>query len=96
MERSEYPPEFQSIADWIDSQPPHLRALFRYALVMMLVDTERARVVGSHRENGRLFLHVETGENRVFNVLKPELTESEEQELRDGVWKLFEEEQGED
>lgn len=40
------PPDLQAIAPYADSQPPQVRAIFQYALAMMMVDTERAQVIG--------------------------------------------------
>jgi hypothetical protein len=47
------PPELQHVADLLSDQPPDVRELFRYALVLAMIDDEKARVVGTRVEEDR-------------------------------------------
>ncbi len=47
------PPEFEQLADLISEQPPHVRDLFRYALVLGMIDDEKAHITGSRVEGDR-------------------------------------------
>jgi hypothetical protein len=49
----ELPPELHHFADLLSEQPPEVRDLFRYALVLAMIDDEKARVNSRHLESPR-------------------------------------------
>jgi hypothetical protein len=54
-ESIDLPPELQHIADLLSEQPPEVRDLFRYALVLAMIDDEKMQVIGivkKRTENG--------------------------------------------
>ncbi len=53
MHSNDLPPEFQHIADLASQQPPQVRELFHYALVLVMIDDEKARVISTRQEDGR-------------------------------------------
>ena len=56
----ELPPELQRVADLLSEQPSEVRDLFRYALVLAMIDEEKARVIGTRVEEDRESLTIET------------------------------------
>jgi hypothetical protein len=44
------PPGIQRVADLLSKQRPEVRDLFRYALVLAMIDDEKARVIGTRAE----------------------------------------------
>ncbi len=49
-DRFELPPEFERLANLISEQPPDVRDLFRYALVLAMIDDEKAHVTSTRIE----------------------------------------------
>lgn len=47
------PPETQEVADLLSKQRPAVRDLFRYALVLAMIDDEQAHVMGKRVEGNR-------------------------------------------
>jgi hypothetical protein len=86
------PPEFQRLADLLSRQPPAVRHtcvlrkrdLFRYCLVLALIDDEKARVIGTRIENEEEWLTIETADE-VFEMLRPAISEEIEDELLERV-----------
>lgn len=72
------PPEIQHVADLLGEQPPEVRDLFRYALVLAMIDDEKAWVTGTRLVDGREYLTVRTVAGDVFEIVRP--TTSEELE----------------
>jgi hypothetical protein len=54
------PPEIEQVAELLSQQRPEVRALFRNALVLAMIDDEKARVIGTRVEEEREWLAVET------------------------------------
>jgi hypothetical protein len=77
-ERIDLPPEFEHLADLIGEQPAHVRDLFRYALVLAMIDDEKARVTPTRVEEERERLTVETVAGDVFEVARPPISEEPE------------------
>ncbi len=75
------PPEFERLANFISKQPPHVRDLFRYALVLAMIDDEKARVIGTRTQEEREWLTVETVEGEVFEINRPPISDEVEAEL---------------
>ena len=44
------PPELQHVADLLSEQPPEVRDLFRFALVLAMIDDEKARIISTRVE----------------------------------------------
>ncbi len=67
----ELPPEFQRVADLLAQQPPEVRDLFRYALVLAMLDDEKARVIGSREAQGYTWLTIETHRDVSTHCARP-------------------------
>jgi hypothetical protein len=73
-EASDPPPEIQRVADLLSKQRPEIRDLFRHALVLAMIDDEKARVIGTRVEE-REWLTVETVVGDVFEIAHPAISE---------------------
>jgi hypothetical protein len=87
----ELPPELQRVADLLSEQPPQVRDLFRYLLVMSMVDEHKARIVGSRAMRGRHYLRIETKAGEVFGILRPPISMATELQMREEVKAIIEE-----
>ncbi len=74
------PPEIQHVADLLSEQSPDVRELFRYALVLAMINDEKARVIGTRVEE-REWLTVETIAGDVFEIVRPPISEEVEAQL---------------
>ncbi len=88
----ELPPEFEHLADLLNEQPPEVRDLFRYALVLAMIDDEKARITGTRIEGHREFVTVKTLAGDVFEIVRPEISEDVEAELIEQVRAILAEE----
>ena len=52
----ELPSEFEHLADLTRAQPPGVRDLFRYPLVLASIDGEKPHVIGTHIGREREYL----------------------------------------
>jgi hypothetical protein len=75
------PPKFERLAALLSEQSPEVRDLFRYALVLAMIDDEKAREIGTRVEEGREWLKVETVAGDVFEIVRPPISEEGEAEL---------------
>ncbi len=67
----ELPPALQHLADLHDQQPPEVRVLFHYCLILALIDDEKARFIGTRVGEEREWLTVETVVGDVFEIGHP-------------------------
>jgi hypothetical protein len=84
-------PKWQDVADLLSEQPPAVRDLFRYLLVMSMVDEHKARIVGARAMRGRHYLRIETSAGAVFQVLRPPISMATELGMREEVKAILEE-----
>lgn len=82
------PPEFEPILKLIQAQPENVRELFHYAIVLMMIDDERAHVFGTYLEDSKTLCRVRTITGEEFVIVKPDLTEETEQTLLEQVRKI--------
>lgn len=59
--------------------------LWCYALVLLMIDEEQVRFIGTHTQAGRQWATVRIVGGEEFDVVKPDLSEEQEQNLLDGV-----------
>lgn len=88
------PPEFQSVLEAVGSQRPEVRAMFRYALVLMMIDDENARVIGTRIEDGHEFVQVRTIAGDEFEIERPAMSDETERFLLEQIREIVEDEQG--
>lgn len=79
------PREFQDFANLLSAQPPAVRELFRYALVVMMIDDEKARVTRTREEDGRDYWKVKTVAGDEFEIVRPQISIQIERELLEQV-----------
>lgn len=78
---SDLPADFDHLLAELALQPEHVRQLWRYALALMMLDDEKARVVGTRRDDGQEILAVWTVAGEDFEVVRPEMSEEVERLL---------------
>jgi hypothetical protein len=79
------PPEFERLADLLSERPPEVPELFRYSLVLAMIDEEKAHVIGTRTEEKREWLTIETVAGDVFEIARPPISEEVEAELMSQV-----------
>ncbi len=89
---SNLPPEFERLADLLREQPPKVRDLFCYALVLAMIDAEKARITHSRFEGNREYVTVQTIAGDVFKLVRPGISEKLEAELMEQVRAILAEE----
>ena len=57
---SDLPPEFQDVLDAVSAERPEVQALWRYAMVLMMIDDEKAWVIATRVEDGQELIAVRT------------------------------------
>jgi hypothetical protein len=85
------PPEIQQVADLLSEQPRDVRELFRYALVLAMIDDEKARIDGTRVEEEGDWLTIETIAGDVFEIIRPPISEELEAQLMEQVRAIVEE-----
>jgi hypothetical protein len=79
------PPEIEQVAALLSKQRPEVRDLFRYALVLAMIDDEKARITGTRVEEDREWLTVETVAGDAFEFARPPISEEAEAQL---LWQV--------
>lgn len=69
------PPNLQDLARLLDDQPEDVQELFRYALVMLMIEDNKARIIETENVDNLEYLTVETSAGEVFEILKPQVSE---------------------
>ncbi len=96
MHSDNLPPELEQVAELLARQPSEVRDLFRYALVLAMLDDEKAHVIGFREAQGYTWLTVETVAGDVFEILRPALSEELEAELMAQVRTIIAQEVGDE
>lgn len=86
------PPGLRYVAELLSEQPPEVRDLFRFALVLAMIDDEKARVSGTRVGEEREWLTIETVAGDVFEIVRPAISEEVEGQLVAGARAIVEEE----
>lgn len=92
---SDLPPEFQGVLDALTAQRPEVRAMFRYTLVLMMIDDEKARVLGTRFEDERELIQVRTIAGDEFEIERPAMSEETERLLLQQIREIVADEQAE-
>lgn len=59
--------------------------MWRYALVLMMIDDERARVIESHQDGEVWRFRIQTRAGDIFEVIRPEMSEQTERQLLEQI-----------
>jgi hypothetical protein len=78
-------PEIEQVADLLSKQSPQVRELFRYTLVLAMIDDEKARITGTRLIGCRECLAVRTIAGDVFEIARPPISDELEAELMNKV-----------
>jgi hypothetical protein len=88
------PLEIEQVADLLSQQRPEVRELFRFALVLAMIDDEKARVIGTRVEEDGEWLTIETVAGDVFEIARPPISEEVESDLMSQVRAIIADEDG--
>ncbi len=64
--------------------------MFRYLLVMSMVDAKKAKIVGTRAMRGRHYLRIKTNAGAVFHILRPPISMESELRMREEVRAIIE------
>lgn len=81
----ETPSGMESVLLAINGERPEVRAMFRYALVLLMIDDERARVIGTRLDDSAEIIGVRTITGDVFEVVRPNISQETERMLLEQV-----------
>ena len=73
-EAFELPPEIQHVADLLSKERPDVRELFRYVLVLAMIDDEKVHLISTRLEDGRAWPAVVTLAGDVCGIVPRSLT----------------------
>ena len=82
------PPEFEHLRE-LTASPANQRAVWRYAVTLLLIDTGMARFVAMHQDGETLHFVVETNGGDRFSVIRPPMSEELEQALLEQVRRMI-------
>jgi len=74
-------PEALALASFADAQPPHIQAMWRYALAALMVEAGQATMTASAPSEVGLVCSFTTSAGEVFAVNKPPMTAEAEARL---------------
>lgn len=86
------PREFAPLLDEFALDAHHRIELWSFALVLLMIDEEQVRQVGSHEAAGCEWVTLQTRDGEQFDIVKPQLDEESEQRLLFGVREIVEKE----
>lgn len=79
------PPELGSLLADLVKMPARVRAMWRYAFVLLMIEIGRARFIEMREDGDTLHLIVKTTAGDVFSVMRPPMSEETEQRLLEEV-----------
>jgi len=83
-----FPPEFDALLQAVGFAPAPVQAMWRYALVLMMIEDEKAYIAEAHQDGDTLHVIVQTRDGERFEVVRPEMSEETEQSLLDQIREL--------
>lgn len=86
------PPEFEPLLQLLERQPESVRAIFHFAMVLMMIDDEKARVMETYVENGQTIWLVQTIAGDIFTIVRPSISEEMEASLLEQVRQIVSDE----
>lgn len=90
------PPEFQPLHAELAAAPDNVRAMWKYAIVLMMIDDEKARLIANETVDGQELLTVRKNEGDVFQIERPAMPEATEKLLVQQVREIVAEDLGGD
>ena len=89
MESNQLPPDIEAFAALLAQESPEVRAVMRYALVLLMIDDEKAHQVKTRAADGKEFLRVRTVAGEEFEIERPALSPNAEQMLLDQLRQII-------
>jgi hypothetical protein len=95
-ESIDLPPEIEQVAHLAGRQRPGVREMFRYALMLAMIDDGKARITGTRIEADHEYLTDQTIAGDGCEIERPPIDEELESEPMRGIRHIVAEEGGED
>lgn len=86
---ADLPTEFEPLLKLLQAQPQSVRELFQFAIVLMMIDDEKARLIGTSAEDGKTHWQIRTILGDEFRIVKPDVSEETEQMLLQQVRQIL-------
>jgi hypothetical protein len=83
--------EWHRVAKLMSDQPPRVRVLVRYLLVMSMIDSGNAVILRAQVRKGCHYLRIGTTEGEAFYLQRPRISMARELRLREEVKSVMEE-----
>lgn len=80
-----FPPEFQTLFDNLAPASRSERDIWRYALVLLMVDLYKMKIVATHLDGDTLHLIVRYSSGELFSVIRPNISEEVEQAILEQI-----------
>jgi hypothetical protein len=79
------PSEFVALVQAVVNEPAHAQEMLRYAIVLLPIDTEKARVLDTRADGEKLHLTIQTLDGQSFEIDRPIILEETEQSLLEKI-----------
>lgn len=93
---SSIPPELEMLSRIIDAQSPAARELFRYALIMLMVENGKAAVIDRRVIDAREYLTFKTSADESFTIVKPDVSPDLLERMREMAREVLREDSADD
>lgn len=86
------PPDLQAFAALLDALPGPVQQAFQYCLAMLMVETGKAKLIGTTPGEAGVLCNFETIAGDRLTLLRPTLSEAQEEELKELLRQIVDEE----
>jgi hypothetical protein len=82
---SSIPPELEMLSRIVDGQSPMVREIFQYALIMLMVENDKAEVLDRRVIDAREYLTFKTNAGETFTIVKPDVSPELLEQVREAA-----------
>lgn len=79
---SDLPPDLAMLSRIVDGQPPQVRELVHYVLVMLLIEDGKAAIIEQRTIDAREWITVRTTTPEMFSIVEPDVAPEQLEALR--------------
>lgn len=80
-----FPPEYQTLFDTLAPASRAERDIWRYALVLLMIDLYKMKIEATHLDGDTLHLVVRSTTGELFSVVRPNISEEVEQAILEQI-----------
>jgi hypothetical protein len=89
--KASIPREFAPLVNSFALDAQDRMELWVYALVLLMIDEEQVRLMGTHEASGQQWVTVQIYSGDEFEIVKPALSQENEHQLLEGVRRIVKE-----